>query len=102
MSKTAEPESIFISEPTHAHVPLLLLSLYFFILQHDFLFLSFFFFLQYCMPYANQVLSAAAYPAVTNARATGDYFHAKDQWAVGGTSLFYWAIGVSPQETVAS
>ena len=58
--------------------------------------------IQYCMPYANQVLSAAAYPAVTNARATGDYFHAKDQWAVGGTSLFYWAIGVSPQETVAS
>jgi len=51
---------------------------------------------QYCMPYANQVLSAAAYPAVTNARATGDYFHAKDQWAVGGTSLFYWAIGIIP------
>ena len=29
---------------------------------------------QYCMPYPNQVLSAAAYSAVTNARATGDYF----------------------------
>eukprot|EP01051_Picozoa_sp_SAG22_P012094 SAG22_NODE_1228_length_5083_cov_2.820425_2_plen_779_part_00 len=51
---------------------------------------------QYCMPYANQVLSAAAYPAVTNARATGDYFHAENQWAVGGTSLFYWAIGILP------
>ena len=47
---------------------------------------------QYCMPYPNQVLSAAAYPAVTNARATGDYFHADHQWAVGATSLFYWAI----------
>ena len=34
---------------------------------------------QYCMPYPNQVLSAAAYPAVTNARATGDYFHADNQ-----------------------
>eukprot|EP01047_Picozoa_sp_COSAG01_P033027 COSAG01_NODE_2413_length_7745_cov_2.532304_1_plen_688_part_10 len=51
---------------------------------------------QYCMPYANQVLSAAAYPAVTNARATGDYFHGANQWAVGGTSLFYWAIGILP------
>lgn len=51
---------------------------------------------QYCMPFPNQVLAAAAFPAVTNARATGDYFHAHDQWAVGATSLFYWAIGVLP------
>eukprot|EP01050_Picozoa_sp_SAG11_P002462 SAG11_NODE_125_length_15744_cov_50.316075_5_plen_79_part_00 len=51
---------------------------------------------QYCMPYAHQVLSASAYPAVTNARATGDYFHGSHQWAVGGTSLFYWAIGILP------
>jgi len=51
---------------------------------------------QYCMPYPNDVLAAASHAAVTNARATGDYFHAKDQWAVGGTSLFYWAIGVLP------
>lgn len=51
---------------------------------------------QYCMPYPNQVLSAAAYPAVTNARATGDYFHSDHQWAVGATSLFYWAIGILP------
>eukprot|EP00911_Craspedida_sp_UC1_P001214 UC1_evm2s915 len=51
---------------------------------------------QYCMPYPNDVLAAAALPAVSNARATGDYFHAHDQWAVGGTSLFYWAIGVIP------
>ena len=34
---------------------------------------------QYCMPYPNQILSAAAYQAVTNARATGDYFHADNQ-----------------------
>jgi len=51
---------------------------------------------QYCMPYVYDILSAAAYPAVTNARATGDYFHAGDQWAVGGTSLLYWAIGILP------
>ena len=48
------------------------------------------------MPLPSEVLSAAAYPAVTNARATGDYFHANDQWAVGSTSLFYWAIGILP------
>jgi hypothetical protein len=34
---------------------------------------------QYCMPYPNDLLSASAYPAVTNARATGDYFHSADQ-----------------------
>ena len=51
---------------------------------------------QYCMPYPNQVLSASSYSAVTNARATGDYFHADHQWAVGATSLFYWAIGILP------
>lgn len=28
---------------------------------------------QYCMPYPNDVLSASAYPAVTNARATGRF-----------------------------
>jgi len=52
--------------------------------------------IQYCMPYAHDILSAAAYPEVTNARATGDYFHAGNQWAVGATSLFYWAIGILP------
>ena len=51
---------------------------------------------QFCMPYANQVLSAASLPAVTNARATEDYLHAIHQWAIGGTSLFYWAIGILP------
>lgn len=51
---------------------------------------------QYCMPYPHDILSASAFPAVTNARATGDYFHAVDQWAIGGTALFYWALGIIP------
>lgn len=34
---------------------------------------------QYCMPYPNDVLAAASHAAVTNARATGDYFHAHNQ-----------------------
>ena len=51
---------------------------------------------QYCMPYPYDVLHASAEPAVTNARATGDYFHADNQWSVPNTAMFYWAIGVLP------
>jgi len=51
---------------------------------------------QYCMPTPYEVLSAASLPAVTNARATGDYFHSTDQWAVGNTALFYWALNILP------
>jgi hypothetical protein len=53
---------------------------------------------QYCMPYPYDILSASAFPAVTNARATGDYYHVPGHlnWAIGGTSLFYWAIGILP------
>jgi len=52
--------------------------------------------IQYCMPYPHDLLSASKYASVTNARATGDYFHAPNQWEVGSTSLFYWAIGILP------
>merc|ERR1712113_793308 len=51
---------------------------------------------QYCMPYPYDLLSAASLPAVTNARATDDYFHGRDQWAVGQTALFYWALNILP------
>jgi len=51
---------------------------------------------QYCMPYPYDVLSAAAYPAVTNARASDDYIRRDAQWAIGATSMFYWAIGILP------
>ncbi|KAL1511081.1 hypothetical protein AB1Y20_005904 [Prymnesium parvum] len=51
---------------------------------------------QYCMPYAHDILSGAAHAAVTNARATSDYFHAPHQWAIGGTALFYWSLGIIP------
>lgn len=52
--------------------------------------------IQYCMPYPYDVLSAAAYPAVTNARATDDYIKRDAQWAIGATSMFYWSIGILP------
>eukprot|EP00927_Polykrikos_kofoidii_P020312 TRINITY_DN19609_c0_g1_i1.p1 TRINITY_DN19609_c0_g1~~TRINITY_DN19609_c0_g1_i1.p1 ORF type:complete len:897 (-),score=123.03 TRINITY_DN19609_c0_g1_i1:77-2767(-) len=51
---------------------------------------------QYCMPLPSEVLSASYLPAVTNARATGDYFHSTNQWAIGQTALFYWALNILP------
>lgn len=52
---------------------------------------------QYCMPYAHDILATPSLPAVTNARATEDYFHAHyPQWAIGGTSMLYWALGLLP------
>ena len=38
---------------------------------------------RYCMPYPYDVLSASAYPAVTNARATGRFLH----WPVESESV---------------
>eukprot|EP00635_Sarcinochrysidales_sp_CCMP3193_P006965 CAMPEP_0118914238 /NCGR_PEP_ID=MMETSP1166-20130328/14663_1 /TAXON_ID=1104430 /ORGANISM="Chrysoreinhardia sp, Strain CCMP3193" /LENGTH=758 /DNA_ID=CAMNT_0006853807 /DNA_START=30 /DNA_END=2306 /DNA_ORIENTATION=- len=53
--------------------------------------------MQFCMPYPYDVLAAAALPAVTNARATNDYFHADGRnWAIGATALFYAALDVLP------
>lgn len=51
---------------------------------------------QYCMPYAHDVLASARHAAVTNIRATGDYFHSDNQWAIGGTAMLYWALGKLP------
>jgi len=51
---------------------------------------------QYCMPYPNDILAGSQHVAVTNARATGDYFHALNQWAIGGTAMLYWALGILP------
>ena len=53
---------------------------------------------QYCMPYAHDILSGASHAAVTNARASDDYFHAAGHrnWAIGGTAMFYWGLGILP------
>ncbi|KAJ8609762.1 hypothetical protein CTAYLR_010732 [Chrysophaeum taylorii] len=54
---------------------------------------------QYCMPYAYDVIAAAGFPRVTNARASNDYFHDKhgrQNWQIGATSLFYTALGILP------
>ena len=41
--------------------------------------------IQYCMSHCRHIMQSVEIPAVTNARATGDYFHMPDQWAIGGT-----------------
>mmetsp|Transcript_37439 Transcript_37439/g.79411 ORF Transcript_37439/g.79411 Transcript_37439/m.79411 type:complete len:754 (-) Transcript_37439:67-2328(-) len=51
---------------------------------------------QYCMPLPGMVLAAASHPAVTNVRASTDYSLADDQWAIGTTGLFYWALNILP------
>ena len=50
----------------------------------------------YCMPYASMVLAAAGHPSVTTARASHDYSTVADNFAIGGTALFYWAVGILP------
>ena len=51
---------------------------------------------QFCMPYAHDVLKSASIEAVTNIRATDDYNHGVNQCAIGATSLLYHAIGKLP------
>ena len=49
---------------------------------------------QYYMPYPNDILSGYAHAAVTNAARRATTSRANHQWAVGGTALFYWALGM--------
>jgi hypothetical protein len=66
---------------------------------------------QYCMPLPNDILASAAAPAVTNARASDDYFHACGsdqanwadcdgnnglQWNIGYVSMVHHALGLLP------
>lgn len=48
------------------------------------------------MPLGRLVFRARCSPLIAGVppAVVGDYFHADHQWAVGGTSLFYWAIGI--------
>lgn len=54
--------------------------------------------IQLCMPLINHMLESTRMSAVTNARASGDYHPGTDQFAIGLSSLFYWAIGVQPSK----
>ncbi len=54
--------------------------------------------IQYCMPLINHMLESTTIPAVTNARASGDYHPGSDQWDIGLSSIFYAAIGIQPSK----
>lgn len=51
---------------------------------------------QYCMPYAHDILASAALTAVTNIRASDDYVIHDRNYKIGGTSMLIWAVGAIP------
>ena len=61
--------------------------------------------IQFCMALANQALHSTTMPAVTNARASGDYHPSSflppaytENWKIGITSLLLDAIGLQPSK----
>ena len=69
--------------------------------------------LQFCMPTVCQVLAAANYPAVTNARVSTDYATERipresslDNWVptyvIGLPDLLLWSIGLAPSKDIVA
>lgn len=55
--------------------------------------------IQYCMSHCRHILQSVEIPAVTNARASGDYHPGGDQWkAIGTTGIFAWAVAIAPSK----
>eukprot|EP01012_Entosiphon_sulcatum_P028632 TRINITY_DN3468_c0_g1_i1.p1 TRINITY_DN3468_c0_g1~~TRINITY_DN3468_c0_g1_i1.p1 ORF type:complete len:750 (+),score=126.46 TRINITY_DN3468_c0_g1_i1:23-2251(+) len=55
--------------------------------------------IQYCMAWPRHILQSLELPAVTNARASGDYMQARSsQWQIGVSSLFAIAVGLAPSK----
>jgi hypothetical protein len=53
--------------------------------------------IQYCMSHCRHIMQSVEIPAVTNARASGDYHAGGDQWKpLGTTGIFAWAVGIAP------
>ena len=54
-------------------------------------------FYRYCMSHCRHIMQSVELPAVTNARASGDYHPGGDQWApLGTTGIFAWAVAIAP------
>jgi hypothetical protein len=52
---------------------------------------------QYCMSHCRHIMQSVEIPAVTNARASGDYHAGSDQWSpLGTTGIFAWAVAIAP------
>jgi len=55
--------------------------------------------IQYCMSMVRHILQSVELPAVTQARASGDYHsNLSDQWKIGGSSILADAIGIYPSK----
>jgi hypothetical protein len=56
--------------------------------------------IQYCMSHCRHMLQSVELPAVTQARASGDYHQGdSNQWRqLGTTAMFAWALGVAPSK----
>ena len=53
--------------------------------------------IQYCMSHCRHIMQSVEIPAVTNARASGDYHAGSDQWQpLGTTGIFAWAVAIAP------
>jgi hypothetical protein len=54
--------------------------------------------IQMCMSLVREILQSTEMPAVTNARASGDYHPGNNQWDIGETSILAHAIGIAPSK----
>ena len=54
--------------------------------------------IQYCMDFTRHLMTSVEIPAVTQARASGDYHPGNDQWQVGVTAIFTSAIDIAPSK----
>ncbi len=57
--------------------------------------------IQYSMSFSPAIMQSSKLPAVTQIRGSGDYTVGGNQWRVGLTSMFYWALGaVASKDTL--
>jgi len=54
--------------------------------------------IQYCMSYPRHVMTSVELASVTQARASDDYHPGNDQWRIGISSIFNWAIDIAPSK----
>merc|ERR1719336_1063093 len=54
--------------------------------------------IQMCMSYVRNILQSTQMPAVTNARASGDYHPGGGQWNTGTTAILAHAVGIAPSK----
>lgn len=57
--------------------------------------------IQYSMSFTPAIMQSSKLPAVTQIRGSGDYTVGGQQWRVGLTSMYYWALGaVASKDTL--